>query len=286
MTLLLEYRVPSEDLRPYVTLFYHFRADVPLFDDVERADHAQWRFRLSDGAAHYRFGDGAQQAATPCHVIGPTSTAFRTVAQGPVEVVGMGLQPAGWAALVGIDASTLLDRIIDGAQVAGGSAAAARAAAGLRTADGSDAKIAAAEALVRRALAAAGDVAALAFARAIDDWLAAQRSPQVDDLVAAAGLSRRQVERRTKALYGVPPKTLARKYRALRAAVLLAEGTPVDEALGAGGFYDQSHLIRELKQFTGLTPKQLRETPTLLSQLTMRRRRALEGQVGPIISDT
>jgi AraC-like DNA-binding protein len=285
MTVLLDYRVPSEDLRPYVTLFYHFRADVPVFDDVERADHAQWRFRLSPGAARYHFADGGEQTALPCHVIGPTSTAFRTVAQGPVEVIGMGLQPAGWAALLGVDASTLLDRSIDAAGIMGGASAAARAGGMLRAAAGTDAKIMVLEPLVRRALAA-GDRGALAFARAIDGWLAARRSPAVEDLVALADLSRRQVERRTKALYGVPPKTLARKYRALRAAVALAEGAPMGETLEQGGFYDQSHLIRELKQFTGLTPRQLRDTPTLLSQLTMRQRRALEGRVHPIISDT
>lgn len=286
MSVTLEYRIPSEDLRPYVTLFYHFRADIPRFDDLERADHAQWRFRLSDGAAHYAFADGTAQVATACHIIGPTSGAFRTVADGPVEVVGMGLQPAGWAALVGVDASTLLDRMIDGAGVAGGAPAALAAAATLRAATDIGAKLAAVESLVRRTLAATPHSAALAFARAIDGWLAAHHSPEVDDLVTTAALSRRQVERRTKALYGVPPKTLARKYRALRAAVALAEGMKLDAALEEGGFYDQSHLIRELKQFTGLTPRQLRDTPTLLSQLTMQRRRALEGQVHPIISDT
>ena len=71
----------------------------------------------------------------------------------------------------------------------------------------------------------------LEVARAIEAWLVASPAPAVEDLVAATGLSRRQVERRTKALYGVPPKLLSRKYRALRAAVTLAEGAPIGEAL-------------------------------------------------------
>ena len=37
----LDYRVPPEDLQPYVTLFYHFCADVPMFEDVERVG-TQW----------------------------------------------------------------------------------------------------------------------------------------------------------------------------------------------------------------------------------------------------
>ena len=57
------------------------------------------------------------------------------------------------------------------------------------------------------------------------------------------------------------------------------------EAVGRG-FYDQSHMIREIKQFTGYTPRQIRTEPAVLSQLTIANRYALGGQVHPIISDT
>ncbi|KQT32491.1 AraC family transcriptional regulator [Sphingomonas sp. Leaf412] len=280
----LEYRVPPDDLRPYVTLFYHFRTDAPALDEIERADHAQLRFRLDGGSAHYRIGRGPSQQVGPCHVIGPTSGAIRVNAAGPIELVGLGLQPAGWAALLHVDASVMVDRVFDAGKLFG-EAWCSGAADRLRTADGTDEKVAAVAALLR-AMLDRGDMAALDFARAIDAWLAASPSPAVDDLVAATGLSRRQVERRTKALYGVPPKVLARKYRALRAAVTLASGAAISDALVSGGFYDQSHLNREIKQFAGMTPRQMRAAPGLLSHLTISQRRALEGQVSTIISDT
>lgn len=280
----LEYRVPPDDLRPYITLFYHFRADVPALDEIERADHAQLRFRLDGGSATYRIGALADQAVGPCHVIGPTSGAIRVRAAGPIDLIGMGLQPAGWAALLHADASAMLDRAFD-AGVLFGEPWCGSATERLRVAEGTDAKVAEAVALIR-AMLDRHDMVALDFARAIDAWLAGSASAEVDDLVAISGLSRRQVERRTKALYGVPPKTLARKYRALRAAVTLASGMAIGEALTAGGFYDQSHLNREIKQFAGLTPRQMRASPGLLAQLTITQRRALEGRVHPIISDT
>jgi AraC-like DNA-binding protein len=281
----LEYRVPPDDLQPYVTLFYHFRADVPVFDDVERADHAQLRFQLSDDPASYSMARRRPQQAAACHVIGPTSGAFRSSATGPVELVGMGLHPAGWLALVRLDASALLDRTTDAAPLLGEEATTA-ALEEMRAAEGTDAKVAVAQALVRRSIARDDKAGPLAFARAIDAWLSAAAPPELAALADATDLSQRQVERRVKALYGVPPKALARKYRALRAAVALAQGAAMRDALTAGGFYDQSHLIRELKQFTGMTPGQLRDAPALLSQLTITRRRALHGQVHPIISDT
>jgi AraC-like DNA-binding protein len=279
----LDYRVPAEDLQPFVTLFYHFHADVPIFEDAERADHAQLRFRLDGGTATYRFPDGSTQFAGAVHVIGPTSGVMHVRADGPVDVVGMGLQPAGWEALLGIDASAMLNRVLDGVEAFGARAAPARAT--IQAAVGTHARIDAAEAFVRAAVGA-GAGTALAFSRRIDAWLADSPSPDVEELVAATGLSRRQVERRCNALYGAPPKLLARKYRALRAAVALASGGATLDALIGDGFYDQSHLIRELKQFTGCTPRQLRESPGQLARLTMDGRRALGGQVHPIVSDT
>lgn len=94
------------------------------------------------------------------------------------------------------------------------------------------------------------------------------------------------MERRCRALYGAPPKLLARKYRALRAAVaLLAGQVSLDEAVGMG-FYDQPHMSREIKQFTGYTPRQMKSEPGLLAQLTVAQRYALGDRVHPIISNS
>ncbi|MBV8238568.1 MAG: helix-turn-helix transcriptional regulator [Sphingomonas sp.] len=279
----LDYVVPDADLQPFVTLFYHFKADLPRFDDVERADHAQLRFRLSRGDGSYHFPDGTVQPAPEVHVVGPTSGAMRTCADGPVEVIGMGLQPAGWAALLGIDASAMLNRAIDGELFFG--TAVRHVSDRMRAAQTTAEKVAIAAAFVQCSIAG-GETDAVAFARGIDAWLAGSPSPDIEDLVCATGLSRRQVERRCNALYGAPPKLLARKYRALRAAVALANGSATLDQLLEVGFYDQSHLIREVKQFTGLTPGQLRTEPNQLAQLTMAQRLALGGRVHPIISDT
>lgn len=280
----LDYAVPAADIADYVTLFYFFDADVPLFEDAERADHAQFRFRLTPGDTEYRFPDGSVQHASPIHVIGPTSGVMGVRAEGPIRLFGMGITPAGWAALLGSEASSMLNRAIDAAGLFG--AARLRAAAtALRAAADLSARVGIAEALIRE-LIAQGDRGAIGFVRQVDGWLAGSPSPDMADLIALTGLSRRQIERKCNALYGAPPKLLARKYRALRAAVaVVADDLGVD-ALVARGFYDQSHLIREVKQFTGLTPRQIRAAPSVLARLTISRRLALGGQVHPIISDT
>jgi AraC-like DNA-binding protein len=137
-----------------------------------------------------------------------------------------------------------------------------------------------------RELVSKGDANATRFVRQVDTWLAGSPSPDMDSLVEVTGLSRRQVERKCNALYGAPPKLLARKYRALRAAVAMVSDSESLDDLIERGFYDQSHLIREVKQFTGLTPRQIKAEPSVLARLTISQRTALGGQVSPLISDT
>jgi AraC-like DNA-binding protein len=283
MGIQLDYAVPSAGMADYITLFYWFRADVPLFEDTERADHAQIRFRLTPGGAEYTFADGNVQQAEDAHIIGPTTGAFQVKAAGPVHVFGAGITPAGWAALVGNDASAMVNRILNvedlfGATVAG-------MIERLRAAPDLNAMVACGETILSGLFRARSNNV-LDFVQHVDSWLSAAPSPAVDTLIAVTGLSRRQVERKCKELYGAPPKLLARKYRALRAAVsLMADGVSIDDVVGRG-FYDQSHMIREIKQFTGFTPRQIRAEPSLLAQLTIANRYALSGSVHPIISKT
>jgi AraC-like DNA-binding protein len=283
MNIQLDYAVPSPALADYVTLFYWFRADVPAFEDVERADHAQIRFRLTPGGADYRFVDGKVQTVADAHIVGPTTGAFHVRATGPVEVFGAGITPAGWAALVGIDASAAINRAINLSDLFGTKIA--DAIDRLKAAPDLAAKALCCEAILQ-GLISSQRPETIQFVRQVDAWLSAGLSPQIDALVAVTGLSRRQVERKCRALYGAPPKLLSRKYRALRAAVaLVADHVSFDEAIDRG-FYDQSHMIREIKQFTGMTPGQMRDDPGILAQLTIAHRYALAGQVHPLISGT
>lgn len=273
----IEYTLPSPELRPYITTFYRFSADVPHLDEMERAQIAQLRWRLTPGDCFYHFADGRCQSSVNYHLLGPTTGATRVCADGPVFGFGMGLTPAGWAALLRSDASALADTVTDAVTVLGDGVA--DAAIQLRSDRGAAEMAASVEPFVCRLLHG-GDTGTLAFVRAVDDWLAGAASPCLEALVAATGLSRRQVERRCNALYGAPPKLLARKYRALRAAVQIASGSDKVD-----GFYDQSHMIREVKEFTGLTPRRMK-APGELARITIEHRRALAGLVPPIVSAT
>jgi AraC-like DNA-binding protein len=153
----------------------------------------------------------------------------------------------------------------------------------LRATESLDERVAIGNALVHD-LVARGHGQSRWFTRTVDEWLQSSLSPEVDDLVAAARLSRRQVERLCKRLYGAPPKLLSRKYRALRAAVVLAKGEAGIAELLEQGFYDQSHCIREIKRFTGITPNRIQGDLNELTRLTMKRTE-FAGQVAPLVAE-
>ena len=72
-------------------------------------------------------------------------------------------------------------------------------------------------------------------------------------LTPLSSLSERQYRRRFEAAVGIPPKLHAR-IRRFQFALTQLGSVPFADAAAASGYTDQSHLIRDFKQFTGLTP--------------------------------
>lgn len=277
----VDYFVPDPDLAEMVSSLYIARINMPLFDEVERADRPQFRI-MPRPNGEYIFAGGHRFASSRATIIGPTSAPVRAVCAGPVVLYGFGLLPAGWAALMGDDGEKLTDGAIDAAEMFGS------------WIDDAIDTLVAAESVERqmivaggiaRAILQRGEAAPLWFIRIVDAWLTGSASPQVADLVAQTGMSIRSVERMSKYYYGLSPRMLARKYRALRAASALARGEDLEAALRGEAFYDQSHLIREVKRFAGATPGRLAH-PTPYTAATIQGRKRMAGKVIPLVSET
>ncbi|MEC3912510.1 helix-turn-helix transcriptional regulator [Sphingobium sp. CR2-8] len=266
----LRYFAPPVYLRSYFGSLYVFTVAADHYADVTRADMPQLRLML-EGGGHYHFHDGAVMATPNVCLLGPTMGATRFVLDRPSRVVGISLLPAGWLAVQGGDASLLADRLHDLSMERDG--VFQRLLDGLRALD-EDADAMAALCwrelgrLVRPLRPATLDLLA-----AIDAWLIDEGSPRIEVLAEATGLSPRQLARLANKYYGAPPKLLARKYRALRCSARIAlDGESWQQLCEEAGFYDQSHFIREIKHFIGLTPHQLQTEPTAVAQLTLLRR--------------
>ena len=268
----LRYFVPAPSLRGLVSSYYVFHADLPHYTDVMRADLPQLRF-LVRGSTIYDFLDGRRMASPRASLLGPTYAAYRFEATGPLLVLGIGLQPAGWAALVREDASVYANRIWDAEPLFGN--VLARTLAVLEQIDRYPDMADAADRLMTSLLVRVPQPN-FWFTQLTDQWLASSPSPEVHDLVNSVGMSARQVERLAKRIYGAPPKLLARKYRALKAAAQLSQGNHSWSDVAGDSFSDQSHFIREFRRFVGVTPSQLLAQPPLVMHLSLERRRSID----------
>lgn len=279
----LKYEAAEGPLSQCVSSFYRFEYEGSDMRELERADRAQFRFSLR-GAGHYEFDGGHTRPSYPVTILGPTTAPVTSVANCNQTILGWGMQPAGWAALMGKDAEKWTNNAFDACDIFGDSILELREK--LFDCSPNDNKV---FAILRDAANEIfGDLkqAPFEFTRIVDNWLTDNIDHDIMQLVDASGLSQRQLERTTKRFYGAPPKKLARKYRALRAAQMLASGDSLDESEMSMAFYDQSHLVREVKQFTGLTPSQLRSGEAELTKATMKGRKSMTGKVGKLISDS
>ncbi len=270
----IRYFAPAAQLHGLISSYYWCESEMPVLTDRLRAELGQVRFIL-DGALTCAYDNGHVAVCPASLVSGPTAGPVTTCAYGPLRMFGAGLMPAGWSALIGADADELADTIVELGSVFGGRAEATHQAIGEAACDAE--RVAAADRFFTALLTASHSVPTW-FTRLADDWLIASPNPSVDALVSASGMSNRQVERWTKRHYGASPKLLSRKYRALQAAVRLGCGEADTWAEAAGdAFYDQSHFIREFKQFIGVTPTAFLAGGAPVSRLTIERRRLLPG---------
>jgi AraC-like DNA-binding protein len=279
----VDYLAPPTDMADFITAFYLFESDEGTLEDLERADMAQYRMIIS-GEARQKFHDGSEQEWPETSVFGPRTRASTVIASGnPMRMFGCGITAAGWAAVMTLPAHACANRVIGASEVLAGQyiglADKIRVAPNLREM---------ADLVIERSrdlLGARRHSLPTALISAVNAWLDSSLAAEISDLEAATGLSRRQLERQTRQYFGAPPKMLARKFRALRAANAIAHGTEDWQSYVDGAFYDQSHFIREIKYFTGLTPSAVRNAKSPLSAATFARS-VLTGDVGPLVADT
>jgi len=76
----------------------------------------------------------------------------------------------------------------------------------------------------------------------------------VGELADELGMSRKHLVASFRKYVGLPPKVVSRILRFDRARSGIADGKGWSEIAHEAGYYDQAHLIRDFRQFTGFTP--------------------------------
>lgn len=280
----LDYIAPTRELVEFVSVYYHFKVDEDRLDDFERADIAQLRLLFS-GEGRIEFPKAPAFDMPRCGLFGPRMTYSKVVAKGPIHLIGVGILPVGWSALTGLSADKYANGVLDAETLFGSELVALAHQLRLAGEAGDTRTIGdLLDGYLLNRIRNSRSVP-LWFTRAVNAWLEADINPDIEPLLASTGLSQRQVERLCKMHYGGPPRTLIRKYKALRTANAIARGDGEWQDYAAENYYDHSHCIRDIKEFTGITPNMIKDHVSKLSLLTFGRSQ-LQGEIAPLSAVT
>ncbi|WP_271078952.1 helix-turn-helix transcriptional regulator [Aurantiacibacter sp. MUD61] len=125
-----------------------------------------------------------------------------------------------------------------------------------------------------------------AISRAFETACLAEPQITVEEFSSRQSVSKRTVERCIKQSFGITPKQALRRARALdMAAALLGVARPEDQPEIEDRYFDQSHQIKEVRAFFGMSPTELKNGmhPFLRLALEVRQRRRLDAlnRLGP-----
>ena len=267
-------RLPAPDLAPWVAWLYVTKVQMPadytlachLFNDtafIRIQLQGQWTVETAEGlrqngraALHF----GAHSRAMPVSVTGSFIS------------LGLAIRPGAGHATTGHPAKDFVDRITDCAEL------------GLpiaRLLDKLDPDGEAEDWLQ-------------VLEQGVRDFLAHTKAPRPDpvttrferlalidpaasvaDFAQECGVSQKWLERLCQRDFGMTPKQVLRRARALDMASHMRGVADADEAEALMlRYYDQSHLIRDFTQFFGMSPGQFCRTPQPLMTLALESRQS------------
>ena len=260
----LEFIQPSGDMTGLVHSLFIMRTIDARTEEMMPAYSGQL-LAFVEGGASVDYPEAGSAKSSDLTLSAPMLRAAAIVLEGPVLQVGASLSPLGWAAFSGMaadevhDSAFPVEKVVPNDLLKQIHADLARCRAGRIT---PVEYCRALEDFIRSVCLLPGRMPSqdhVTLLAAIETWLDSAFSPPVKDLYASVSLGQRQVQRLCRRYYGVPPAQLVKRYRAIRAAMLLANdqlsGDLRDEVLEA--YFDQAHLIHDVRRYTGRTPKML-----------------------------
>jgi AraC-like DNA-binding protein len=256
---------PSDDLSDFVRRYYVFDGSLPddfLLEDSLLAENAFVRI-LIKGDWRAEVAPGQWTSAGQIVLFGGNSKPLQVRVKGPFKVAGFAVRPSAWRALFKEPATAFVNQMVPLQQAWGPLADTLLDQVNRARTD--QALVAAMEQAVRAQLDAVGR-------RKIDQQIArfesiarADSTIAMDDAAAQLKMSVRQMERRCQAAYGITPKAILRRSRFLdMAEAMRGFSSPGEEILATLRYFDQSHLNREFRHFSGMTPGKFAKATTPL----------------------
>ncbi len=267
-------RAPAPDLAPWISRLYATVVDAPpdhrlecgLFNDnslLRLQPKGRWTALTADGPkAHDR-------AAL---FFGPQTRRMAVSVTGSFISVGIALRPGSGYALGKVRVGDYVDRLISCDEVSfPGEQALAIVEQGANPEEWLQSLEALFRKLIDRGKSAHPDPVSARF----EAVSLANPSISIADFARDCGIELRRLERIVRRDFGMAPKQVLRRARALDMASHLRGVADYEEAEElALRYYDQSHLIREFSEMFGMSPRQFVATPQPILTLALESRQA------------
>ena len=267
-------RAPAADLAPWIGRFYATYIDAPpghQFDCGIFNDCSMARIQLrGDWVAET--ADGTQRIGRAALMFGPQSRVMRVAVEGGFTSIGFSFRPGTGYALHGQHMRTLVDRLVPGEQFGW---PVQQAMDALDQCEDGETAVSLLEDIVRRFIQYKG--APEPDALTVQFELIALTNPAqtIAECARACGVDRKKLERVVLRDFGLSPKQVLRRARALDMAAWLRGVADAEEGNDlALRYYDQSHLIREFSDLFGMSPKQFVTRPLPILTLALESRQA------------
>jgi AraC-like DNA-binding protein len=265
---------PAQRLLPFVRRFYMFDATLPEnfeLEDILFSDNAFLRVLLKGDWA-YLDPDGNWTSISGALVFGANSRAVRVRVKGPFSVASFAVRPSAWPALFATPAADIADRIVPLNTLWDDDIAAPVATDVLKAKTDSE-QVALMTLAIEQQLARIGVNQIDPIVAAFEAIARNDSTARVEEAAKLLGLSSRQLERRCLAGFGLSPKAVLQRCRFLDMASAMRGLSDADESeLAALRYFDQSHLNREFRRYTSMTPGAFQRTATPLFTASLKLR--------------
>jgi len=266
-------RAPSPDLSPWFTRIYVTIVDAPADHRLDCGlfcDTGNLRLQLR-GEWTAMTGEGEMRLGRSALFCGPHTRLMPISVTGSFASIGAVMRPGIYRAPRSPSIGTYLDRLVP-LTAFGGDVEAVLARFDVDT--GAERLASALEEYLRLRFppdSPRPDPVTLRF----EELAYANPSANVGEFARECGIDRRRLERTVLRDFGMPPKQVLRRARALDMASHMIG--VADEAEGddmALRYYDQSHLIREFTDLFGMSPGQFLSRPRPIMTLNLESRQA------------
>lgn len=258
-------RAPSAALAPFVECYWNLQGVATAAHPAERVlpdGRIELVFNCGDAVRQDQAGGACIQPLTL--VVGPTTRAVILRPAGTVRMFGIRLRHGCGHAVLRMPAALVTDSIVSLPEV--GHPVSASMHEELAEAPDFDAQVRIAERHLARRLASRSERDVVS-SRAVRLILSSDGALDIAQVARTTGISVRHLARTFQREVGVGPKLLARLARfhaLLRLASARLQPTLAASA-AQSGYVDQSHLVRDFREFAGQTPSEYFRTHNALS---------------------